>query len=293
MSAIGAALITGGASLLGGLFGRKKQTQKTETINRPPDGAAIRAEAERGKYNPLTFLRATGGTGGGGTSTTTSGGALSSASWIADAITDGFSAWQNAKRDMDQEAADALKMDIMREELAMMQERKAGPRPGGYGFSIPTVHSTGVSSTGRTSQSVAPRLSPGISMPEGATRMGGTPGDITLAPDGFPLPINRPIPLHPEETLVRRSDNLTGANPEAPAEFETDVWTWFREGTAIPNLWEVYQRNTMTQKQRDRVARIRKSASDWWNKPAPPRRKTSDLGVTGYTGPSDPFGTLR
>lgn len=142
--------------VIGGLFGSKKQ--KTVTENKPPDGAAIRKEALRGGFNPLTFLRATGGSGGGGT-TTQSGGSLSSGSWIANAVSAGFSAWQDVQDNTRQEAADALKQDIMREELAIMKERRAGPKPGGYGFSIPTVRSTGVSSTGTAKRREQPKLS--------------------------------------------------------------------------------------------------------------------------------------
>lgn len=68
------ALITAGASLLGGLFGskKKKETTKTETVSKV-DYKAMREGAEAEGFNPLTALRNGGSAGfSSSTSTTTS-----------------------------------------------------------------------------------------------------------------------------------------------------------------------------------------------------------------------------
>jgi len=55
-------------------------------------------------------------------------------------------------------------------------------------------------------------------------------------------------------TTVLRDDGLSSANPDAPVEAEGDLWSWARNGTLLPNLGEIYLRNTMTQGQRRRVS---------------------------------------
>lgn len=74
---IWSAIGTIGSSLLGGLFGRKKQST-TSTI----DYVALRRNAEAAGFNPLTALRAGGGAG----FTTTHHPALASGQFIADAV---------------------------------------------------------------------------------------------------------------------------------------------------------------------------------------------------------------
>lgn len=44
--------------------------------------------------------------------------------------------------------------------------------------------------------------------------------------------------------LVMGDSGLTMANPDAPPEFETDAWTWAREGSFVPNMHNVWVRNT-------------------------------------------------
>jgi len=60
-------------------------------------------------------------------------------------------------------------------------------------------------------------------------------------------------PAIDDPTTVMRTDGMTSANPDAPVEFEGDIWSWARDGTMLPNLAEIYMRNTMTQGQRSRA----------------------------------------
>lgn len=71
------ALIQVGGSLLGGLFGKKKQSTTSEI-----DYVRLRENAEAAGFNPLTALRAGGGAG----FTTTHHPALASGQFIADAM---------------------------------------------------------------------------------------------------------------------------------------------------------------------------------------------------------------
>lgn len=68
------ALIGGAASVIGGLFGKKKQTQTTESV---VDYEAMVRRATKAGFNPLTALR-NGGSAGFSSSTTTSHPGLSS-----------------------------------------------------------------------------------------------------------------------------------------------------------------------------------------------------------------------
>lgn len=80
-------LITGGVSLISGLFGRKKK-QETTTSTSTTDLVGLRDEAVRAGYNPLTALRA--GVAGGFVTTTTKGPAQGGGGGGGSAIADGI-----------------------------------------------------------------------------------------------------------------------------------------------------------------------------------------------------------
>lgn len=107
-------LIGAAGSLLGGLFGNKEQ-KTTSTI----DYDALRRNAEKAGFNPLTALRAGGGAG----FTTTTHPALSSASFIADA----FNGIGNAVSAIDpmRDATAKLEYQIQQETLKSLQRENA------------------------------------------------------------------------------------------------------------------------------------------------------------------------
>lgn len=107
------ALISAGAQLFGGLFGRKEKKQSTV-----PNLRGLRAEAEAAGFNPLTALQATGG----GSVTTVPG--LSSAEVLAEAVQAGLGAY--ARYDPIEEETRKLNNQLVKaqiEDLAKSQDR--------------------------------------------------------------------------------------------------------------------------------------------------------------------------
>lgn len=122
MAAWVAPLISAGASLLGGLFGKKEQ-KTTSTI----DYSAMREAAEKAGFNPLTALRAGGGAG----FTTTHHPALASGGFIADALNGVANAV--AAIDPMRDAAAKLELQIQQETLKSLQNSNAGLRRASIG----------------------------------------------------------------------------------------------------------------------------------------------------------------
>lgn len=91
------ALIGAGASLLGGLFGKKKQEPQVSTTESVVDYEKMVANAEAAGFNPLTALRNGGSAGFSKTTTTTP--VLSSGPTVGQsvvgALANGLTAWAN------------------------------------------------------------------------------------------------------------------------------------------------------------------------------------------------------
>lgn len=93
MGPIASGALKAGVSLLGGLFGRKKQPQGV-------DFAKLRNDAQAAGFNPLTALMATGGAG----YSRSASPALSSASFVQEALERGIDTWFNqVERDKEAE----------------------------------------------------------------------------------------------------------------------------------------------------------------------------------------------
>lgn len=159
MSLVGAALISGGVSLLGGIFGRKSQRKTDQANDRAAkeaaelarrnqleDAAAMyertRASAERGGFNPLTAVL-TGGANsqvvGGGAAFAARTAPLASIGMITEGLKDLGSVWsgeaaQKQKRyDLEMDLA-KIKLDQAKADLqasaTLSAIAKAGPRMG-------------------------------------------------------------------------------------------------------------------------------------------------------------------
>jgi len=115
-------------SLIGGLFGRKKQTNEVDYVK-------MRDNAIAAGFNPLTALR--NGGAAGFTSVTP---ALSSNNFIKDALSGGFSAFESHKRSHIDKEREQLELGIMREELKQMQARGRIYSQPNYGFTPPRVN---------------------------------------------------------------------------------------------------------------------------------------------------------
>jgi hypothetical protein len=223
----------GGAigNAIGGLLGRNDEDEwvSSEELFR---FRGIRKQAERAGFNPLTALRATGG----GTVGYTGGQApqLGSNAFIGDAIGNVIATAFNRPQIMADAAAEEIKLQTMKEELAALQRANAAPAGQSFGYSIPQV----VDSVGNETVS-GPTL--------------GRPG--THGASANP-------------TLNMRTDGLTGVNNEDPVEVDGDLWAWAREGSLLPNVWEVYKRNTMTDWQRQNVETVKEWAGDIFTAPA-------------------------
>ena len=136
MDPVTGGLISGGLKLLGGLFGRKKQSNIV-------DYAKLRDKAIEGGFNPLTALR----NGGAAGFTQTTLPALSSGEVLADALGSGLDTYYNRQQVNRDIERDALEKAIMREELDQLQKRNSVVRDRDFGYSIPhAVTTTGVGS---------------------------------------------------------------------------------------------------------------------------------------------------
>lgn len=125
---IAPALISAGSSLLGGLFGRKKeQTTRTNFVQ-------LRDDALAAGFNPLTALRATGG--GGNTTTTLPG--LSAFEVLADAVGAGVDTYLRLDP-IGQKTRDLQNELLQREIETLKAARYAGDSSIGR---VPSVQST-------------------------------------------------------------------------------------------------------------------------------------------------------
>ena len=244
-------------SLIGGLFGGKSK-QSSSRIN----FQQMRDDAAAAGYNPLSALKYTGGAGN---TTTTHPPSLSSREFIGQALSDGVTTWFNREQIARDEQVESLKLATMREELKLLKNRNKVPT-GTFGYSIPAAVGVGVTASGRTKEKLLPALS--------------TTGQSVV------VPASRERPYLETPTTVIRDDGLQAANPDAPVEFETDAWTAARNGELPSFAWELYKRNTMTDKQRANVKKAKgwvKEQWDSWGEPEPkskrpkgrPSRKTS------------------
>lgn len=225
MSAIAGALISGGASLLGGLFGRssaKKQQRRQNEYNKPIN---IRKRAEEGGFNPLLWA-------GQGNIQLQPG----PSNIMGNAIAQAGLAAANGLTEQAQLDLEKTKLEQDRERLdKLLQEATIRPKVGGIYAKTENVQS--IKKTG------APLLSGGAAASQ---------------PSGV-IPKENPEML-PEPTTVMRDDGLEGANPDAPPELETDLWDQARQGSIVPFGWEIWKRNTMTDWQRQNWEKTKKAA---------------------------------
>lgn len=122
---VAAAGIQAGASLLSGLFGRRKKSGI--------DYVAMRDAALKAGFDPLTVLGASGGAG------FETGGELTGAGFMAQALKQGVDSWFNAQ-DMERDREmDDLKRKVLEAELDEIQKNTALPQRGGFGFDIPQI----------------------------------------------------------------------------------------------------------------------------------------------------------
>lgn len=153
-----AAALTAGASIVGGLLGSRDRTQTTRS---EVDYVKMRKSAEAAGFNPLTALQ-NGGSAGFSTSTTTVPG-LSSAEALANAVGGGVETYFNTKAQERDVERDLLEMEVMRAELADMQENNRVVTDRDFGYSIPNATNI----TGVTSAPSAPALSGSGTWPHG------------------------------------------------------------------------------------------------------------------------------
>jgi hypothetical protein len=133
--AVMAAGISGGLSLLGGIFGSRsrKKAEQRAAAQRANQFVDLRAAAEKGGFNPLTALMATGGSG---FQPQPQGPKLGTGDFIADALSRGADSYFNTIDRKAIEETDNLRREMMREELKDLKRRNTIPK-GGYGYSIP------------------------------------------------------------------------------------------------------------------------------------------------------------
>ena len=202
---IGGALINGVGSLLGGLLGSKKVSSRQASRGAIYGQAeGARLAAEKLGFNPLTLLAASSAVGG-YDSANPMGAALADA---AGALAEGVT----AKAEREDELAKA------REENAKLRERL-------------------------TQSTIRPRV-PGVfgSEPVRAA-VGAEVVRVVNAAGMGAAAVSPPTPVLAAPTMVMRDDGLPAANPDAPAEAETDLWSAARRGTIIPFVQEIVRRN--------------------------------------------------
>lgn len=210
------ALIAAGASLLGGLFSSRSAKKQQDRANKYDDPEQMRKRAEAAGFNPLLWA-------GQGNVTANirpnnfMGAAIANAGLAA-------SEWQSEKKRFDLEKT-RLEMD--REKLDhLIETTTIRPKVGGL-------------------------YSGNVSIPKNSTRP-TVGGGVAAAAQAAKSPMFNPetpfntseTPLLADPSKVMRDDGMTAANPDSPPEFEGDVWSWAREGTLIPNLGEIWNRNT-------------------------------------------------
>lgn len=124
MALFGSILKAVAGPLIGGMFGKKSEPPPPPEW-KPIDYKKLRKAARRGGFNPLTALQNGGGMAG---AWSTEPAALSSNSFIGEALASGFRAW--AEYDpLDQKRAE-LEVDLMQAELDRMNREATEPQQG-------------------------------------------------------------------------------------------------------------------------------------------------------------------
>jgi hypothetical protein len=183
--------------LLKGIFGRSQP--------RGTDFVKLRDDALKAGFNPLTAL---GATGGAGYQTP----ALSSSSFIGDALAEGFDAWSNRESKETQAEYEKLRNEMMREEIDALRKANANPfNQVGFGYQPQAERGPG-----NIAMTEAPKLT---------------------------VPSKNSDPVGVTPALSTSTDGLTRANPDAPAQPEEDLWAWMRDGTLFENVREAGRRN--------------------------------------------------
>lgn len=225
------ALIGAGASLLGGALSSRSAKKRQREQNAYNDPVQMRARMEAAGFNPLL-----GPDFAGNQAAPAASGMMGTA--IANAglaIADGFS----EKKQLELEKT---KLEQDRERLDKLIEQQT-IRPKVGGVYAQNVRTQSIKKTG-------------------APLMTGTPNTSTRPPviPAYDHPENPSV--FEEPTTVMRDDGLPGANPDAPAEMEADLWDAARDGTLINFGWEIYKKNTMSPWQKQNWENTKKKAKD-------------------------------
>lgn len=115
--------------LIGGLFGRKKQSTTTRV-----DYNHIRNAAAAAGFNPLTALR-----NGGSANATTTGPSLASGNFIGEALSRGIDTWFNRDQIARDQEMDRINLELAREELTAVRSRNAYLQGAGAGYDVQNI----------------------------------------------------------------------------------------------------------------------------------------------------------
>lgn len=212
------ALIGAGASLLGGLFSGRSSRRAQERQNEYNDPLNQRNRLERAGFNPAAFMNPNGNIQAAPAASGQFGNAIANAGLFiaSDMREEEALKIEKSRLQMDRQKLDKL-----------LQQATIRPKSGGiYSGNIKSPSMGGV---GAPATVAAPMLN-------GGSRERFGPPLQTIA----------------DPTGVMRDDGLPSANPDAPAEFEADIWERARKGEILPFGWELYKRNTMTDRQYQR-----------------------------------------
>ena len=160
---------------LGSVLGGRKTTKSSV------DYVALRKNAEKAGFNPLTALQ---NGGSAGFARVSGPPALSSTEAIANVLGTAADTWFNRDKVAADAEKEALELALMRQELANLQKPSEVVRDRDFGYSIPQVnHSSGIEHAAAVRPRSAPALSPAS-------------GDWPVGRDSR-VPSGRDLPLGP------------------------------------------------------------------------------------------------
>lgn len=132
---VAASVVTAGLSLLGGLFGSRKQ--KTETTSKV-DYQYIRDAASAAGFNPLTALQ----NGGSANASTVTTGGMGSGAFVSEALEKGLQGYFNGDQFARDQVKDKLEAEMMREQIKVLKDAQRPLQSRDFGFNVPTAKNT-------------------------------------------------------------------------------------------------------------------------------------------------------